>query len=130
MPVVSDFTTILGDKDVTIGDGSNEAGWTVPFGVGAPEPGETGYISLMVRGMTAATTNAQVFLNDNPIGQIFNNNGGNKSHWTTQMVSFGSHVKNGTNILRVMPVANPNPGADQYDDFTIRNVICHFHQFA
>ena len=131
MPVVSDFTHIVGDQNIRIGDGSNESGYTKSFGTGGRHASTNAFISFMVKGMTATNDNADVFVNDVKIGVLFNNNGGNANHWQTQTVSMsGSNLNSGNNVLRVSPVSNPTSPTDDFDDYFIRNVICHFHQSA
>lgn len=129
MPILSDFTHIVGDQSIRIGDGSNESGYTDSFPTGGRNPDDTAFISFMIKGMTVTDENADVFVNDVKVGVLFNSNGGNRNHWNTQIVSLGgSGLNNGNNVLRVGPVTNPGSANDDYDDFYIRNVICHFHQ--
>ncbi len=131
MPVVSDFTTILGDSNVKIGDNSNESGWTQSFNTGGRHSPGTAMITFMIKGMTVTTSNATVFVNDKNVGTLFNNRGGNANHWQTQTVSLnGSSLNNGNNVIRVTPVTNQTSSTDDFDDYFLRNVICHFHQSA
>jgi hypothetical protein len=123
MPVVSDFTTILGDDSANIGSASFEKS----FDTGGRHGPGTAYIAFMVAGMTETNQNAVVEVNNDPVGHLLRNKGGNPDHWQTQMVSFsGSQLKNGTNSVRVHPV--DKAGGTGNDPFQIRNVICHFHQ--
>jgi len=131
MPIVSDFVHILGDQTVKIGDGSNENGYTKQFGTGGRHRSGTAYITFMVKGMTVTEDHADVFVNDVKVGTLFNNKGGNKNHWQTQIVSLGGgQLNGGNNTLRVGTVPNPDSNTDDFDDFFIRNVICNFHQSA
>jgi len=130
MPVVSDFETLLGDTTVSIGDSANSSGWTKSFGTGGRRSSSTAYIAFMVKGMTQTDEHAEVFVNDQKIGLLFNNKGGNREHWQTQIVSLGGATLNdGSNVIRVETVLAAPPASGK-DDFSIRNVICHFHQEA
>ena len=127
MPVLSDFTTILGDSTVEIGDGSNRNGWTANFDTGG-RTGGTAFITFMMKGLTKAQGNAQVFVNDTPVGYLFHSNGGNANHWSMQTVSLkGGTLKDGGNVLRVESVQATTSG---YDNYFLRDIICHFHQEA
>ncbi len=131
MPVVSDFIHIVGDQNIRIGDGANESGYTDTFNTGGRNSNSNAFITFMIKGMTVTNDNADVFVNDSKVGVLFNNNGGNSNHWHTQTVSLsGSTLKSGNNVLRVSPVPNPTSSSDDFDDYYIRNVICHFHQSA
>jgi len=128
MAILSDFVRIVGDNNIVIGDGNNEDGFTRSFRTAGRLANRSAFITFMVRGMTVANDNADVFVNDKKIGVLFNANGGNSNHWQTQTVSMaGSDLNDGENVLRVGAVPNPT-GNDNFDDFTIRNVYCHFHQ--
>ncbi|MEB3181646.1 MAG: hypothetical protein VKL59_21820 [Nostocaceae cyanobacterium] len=130
MPVVSDFVLIIGDENIRIGDGSNENGFTRSFNTGGRRASSPAYISFMVKGMTATNDDADVFVNDKKVGVLFKAKGADPNHWQTQSVAMnGSDLKDGNNVLRVGSVPNPT-GTDDFDDFTIRNVYCHFHQEA
>ncbi|MGD2182539.1 hypothetical protein [Lusitaniella coriacea] len=131
MPVVSDYEILIGDSNVTIGDNSNESGFTKSFNTGGRSTAKPAFISFMVKGMTVTNENADVFVNDTKVGVLFNNNGGNTNQWQTQTVALSSSTLNsGNNVLRVMPVNNPTSASDDFDDYVIRNVICHFPQSA
>jgi hypothetical protein len=130
MPVLSDFIHIVRDENIRIGDGSNENGFTRPFNTGGRRASSSAYIIFMVKGMTATDDDADVFVNDKKVGVLFKAKGADINHWQTQIVSLdGSDLKDGDNVLRVGSVSNPT-GTDAFDDFTIRNVYCHFHQEA
>ena len=131
MTVVSDFTHIVGDQNIRIGDNSNESGFTDTFSTGGRNSTHNAFITFMISGMTVTTDNADVFVNNTKVGVLFNNKGGNPNHWQTQTVSMsGSTLNNGNNTLRVSPVTNQTSATDDFDDYLIRNVICHFHQNA
>ncbi|NES24990.1 MAG: hypothetical protein F6K41_40295 [Symploca sp. SIO3E6] len=128
MAILSDFVRIVGDNNIRIGDGSNENGFTRSFRTAGRLANRSAFITFMVKGMTVSNDDADVFVNDKRVGVLFNANGGNRNHWQTQTVSMaGSDLNDGDNVLRVGSVPNPT-GSDDFDDFTIRNVYCHFHQ--
>lgn len=131
MTILSDFNHIIGDTTVHIGDASNSSGYTKDFSTMGRVSSRTAFISFMVKGMTVTDENADVFVNDQKIGVLFNNKGGDRDHWQTQTVSMGGgRLETGANgnTLRVAPVTYQGGGNDSFDDFSIRNVICHFHQ--
>ena len=132
MPVVSDYTTIVGDSNIQIGDNHNESGWTKQFSTGGRLSSQKAFISFMVKGMTQTENNAQVFVNDTNVGKLFNNNNGKRNHWNTQTISLAGSVlkSSGNNTLRVEPVINAENFGGDFDDYFIRNVICHFKQNA
>ena len=127
MAILSDFVRIVGDNRITIGDNSNSSGFTTNFRTAGRISNRAAFISFMVRGMTLATEDAEVFVNDQQVGRLENNNGGRVNAWQTQSISFaGSVLNDGENTLRVDTV--PSSTGGNFDDFTISNVICHFHQ--
>jgi hypothetical protein len=129
MTVISDFIHILGDPVERIGDGSNESGWTKSFNTGGRRSSSNAFISFMVKGMTVTNENADVFVNDTKIGVLYKSTGANSNHWQTQSVSLsGGTLRDGNNVLRVSPVINQTDNTDDFDDFFVTNVICHFHQ--
>ena len=129
MPVVSDFTTIVGDSSHRVGDGAQPQKFN--FNTGGRRSSSTGYIVLMVQGMTVTTHHAKVLLNDKHVGWIFNNNGAKVQQWQTQTVHFnGSDLKSGNNQVEFHGVTYEGGGTDHFDDYYVRNVICHFHQKA
>lgn len=131
MTILSDFTHIVGDDDIKIGDDENANGFPKEFSTGGRVTWDTAFITFMVKGMTATTQNADVFVNNKKVGVLFNNNGGNPNHWHTQTVSMGGAALNDGedgNLLKVGTVENPLNTGGNLDDYFIRNVICHFHQ--
>ncbi len=129
MPVVSDFIRIVGDEDIRVGDSAQPV--NLPFNTGGRHAPATAYIIMMVKGMTVTSNNAAVYLNDHPqpVGWIFNNHGGGVNEWQTQIVHFnGSDLNNGDNVLELRGVTYTGGGSDHFDDYYVRNVICHFHQ--
>ncbi|ABW32109.1 hypothetical protein [Acaryochloris marina] len=131
MPILSDFTTIVGNQRILIGDNSNSSGFTSNFRTAERRSDRNAFISFMVRGMTQTDENAEVFVNDIRIGSLENNNGGNINLWHTQSITLsGDRLNDGENTLRVdtVPIAPGTQGVGNFDDFFITNVICHFHQ--
>ena len=135
MPIVSDFIHIQGDgngdpgSNVRIGDGNIVREWT--FQTGGRHANGTAYIVLMVKGMTVTDNHAEVRLNNQHLGYILNNKGGSVNEWQTQILSFtGDRLNNGSNELEIHGVTYTGGGNDNFDDFYLRNIICHFHQSA
>ena len=131
MPLVSDFTTIVGDTNIRIGDGSHETGFTRTFNTGGRHPMGNAFISFMVKGLTVTTEHPDVFVNDVKVGDLFNNRGGLVNQWQTQSVSLGGNQLNdGNNVIRIVPATYAGGGSDNFDDFYIRNVVCHYQQIV
>mgnify|MGYP005664456007 CR=1 FL=1 len=129
MPIVSDFETIVGDASYRVGDSAQPRRFN--FSTGGRKHSRTAYIVLMVKGMTVTNRHAKVFLNDKDVGLIFNNNGGGVNQWQTQTIHFnGSDLRNGENTVEFHGVTYEGGGADHFDDYYVRNVICHYHQEA
>lgn len=129
MAILSDFVRIVGDESIVIGDNNNESGFTRSFRTADRREDRSAYISFMLKGMTGTNDNAEIFVNDRIVGLLLPNNGGNPDHWQTQTISLeGNQLEDGNNILRVGPVASMSGSPNNFDDFTIRNVYCHFHQ--
>jgi hypothetical protein len=79
--------------------------------------------------MTVATKNAKVYLNDKHVGHILNNKGGNKDEWQTQIIQLvGGDLINGDNTLELRAVEFSGGGDNNFDDYFVRNMICHYHQ--
>lgn len=129
MPVVGDWIRIIGDSNQRVGDGAQPRKFN--FNTGGRNAGSTAYIIMMVKGMTVTTASAEVHVNDKHIGWIFNNNGGGVNEWQTQIVHLdGSDLNDGDNQLELRGVTYSGGGDDHFDDYYVRNVICHFHQSA
>ncbi len=134
MAVVSDYTTVL-DGSTTIGDG--QVNWEMTFNTGGRRTSGTALLSLMVRGLTHASNAVPVRVNDTVVGHITPNRYPTEAdravvsdHWFAQYFAFPANVLNdGNNEIRVeaapFPEATP---ANNFDDFTIRDVVCHFKQ--
>lgn len=142
MPVVSDYVRIdfndshvfddSGDHGIInyrVGDGASTR--TAHFDTGGRHAPGAVYIIFMVKGMTATTNDAEVILNGIPIGKIFNNKGGRRDEWQTQILHVlgaGNWLNNGDNELQLKAVTYSGGGDDKFDDYYIRNMYCHFHQ--
>lgn len=131
MPVVSDFTRIVGDKDIIVPPDTDPDNNRVvfTFNTGGRHAPASAYIILMVRGMNQTSQNAKVLLNKKNIGVIFNNKGGRGMKWQTQIIHFdGGDLNNGDNDITFMSVPIDKDKPFFPDHYVIRNVICHFHQ--
>jgi hypothetical protein len=133
MPVVSDFVVILGDtNDVIVGD--DHFLWeSEPFGTGGREPGGLAILTFMVKGLTQAQNDVDVRINGQHVGWIFRYNGANPAHWYTQIINIGPGVlNNGPNILRLQAVEieGGGGGGNNFDDFSVRDIVCFFQQEA
>ncbi|HEY0604374.1 MAG TPA: hypothetical protein VGD58_15745 [Herpetosiphonaceae bacterium] len=125
MPVVSDFVVIRGDNNLQIGD--DQLGHTLAFNTEGRHTNGEAYLVLMVRALTQAVTNAEVTLNGERIGQIFHHNEAPLGHWFTQIINIGAgRLNDGDNNLRLGVVPNAQDGGGNFDDYLVRNIVCHF----
>lgn len=114
MPVVCDFTRIVGDAVRDIGNAAVE----MTFGTGGREAGEDALLIFSVRGLN---NNVPVLVNNVNVGALTPNP--TQNHWYTQMVYLpGTNLISGNNELQLEAVNN--------DPFQIRQVTCFFHQAA
>lgn len=138
MPVLCDFTQIVGDTPVTIGDGLPV--WEASFGTGGRVSTETALLIFNVRGLTYANTNVNVKINNSTVGQIHRYGGltnaerdDTANYWYTQMIAVsGSTLKaDGNNEIQIEAVGFPGAtNTNKFDDFQLKDVICFFHQSA
>ena len=137
MPVLCDFTQVVGDKPVNIGD--SKPVWEKTFNTGGRRPGSPGFFIFNVRGLTYTNVDVNVKLNNKVVGKISRYGGlntadknENAKYWYTQMVAFnGSDLNNGNNEVQIEAVGFPGstPG-NIFDDFQIKDMMCFFHQAA
>ncbi|MFE9746729.1 hypothetical protein ACFYOT_17645 [Saccharothrix saharensis] len=135
MTVLADFEVIVKGY-VDIGDGGHE--FSAAFDTSGVYTGKPAMISFMVSGLSAVALNdPEVLVNDQFIGRVSAYHwsdpkleGEGAKHWHAQHLTFGGFLlKNGKNVFRVRSakLENPKPG-NEYDDFTIGHVVCHYHQ--
>jgi hypothetical protein len=114
MPIVSDFTRIVGDGGRTIGNAAVE----LPFGTGGRD---SNHDALLVFGVKGLNSTVQVKVNNTVVGSLTPNS--TQTHWFTQMVYLtGGQLNNGNNELQLEAVSN--------DSFEIKDVTCFFGQSA
>ncbi len=137
MPVLCDFTQIVGDSPVTIGDSLPV--WEQSFGTGGRWSDETALLIFNIRGLTHATTSVNVKVNNQVVGQIHPYGGLNDAqrtdtakYWYTQMIAVsGSTLHDGNNEIQIEAVGFPGAtNTNKFDDFELKDVICFFHQAA
>ncbi len=132
---VSDFVIIRGDSSRRIGD-RNQI-WEQNFRIPEHPTGFTithSFLTYMVKGLTVATTNPQIRINNTVVGAIQRATGANWNHWFTQTVTIASGgnfplpLHKGDNELEIRAVTYPDANAnDLFDDFFLRNVIVHYN---
>ncbi len=132
---VSDFVIIRGDSSRRIGD-TNRI-WEQNFRVPEQPTGLTithSFLTYMVKGLTVATTNPEIRINNTVVGEIQRARGANRNHWFTQTVTiargstFPFPLRKGANELEIRAVTFPGTGGnDLFDDFFLRNVIVHYN---
>ena len=135
---VSNFVIIRGDSSRRVGDGAPvfETTFTIPEPpptVPALNPLVHSVITYMVKGLTVATTNPEIRINNSVVGQIQRARGADRNHWFTQTVTIASGntfpipLHTGTNELEIRAVSYPGAGGgDIFDDFFLRNIIVHY----
>jgi hypothetical protein len=115
MPILSDFRQIVGDNGQAIPQTAPGAEVPLPdFHTGGRRADETALLMYSARNLTGS---AQVFINNNHIGNITATSG---TAWSTQLLAVsGTQLKDGTNEIVLRNVT---------DAFTIKDLICFFHQ--
>lgn len=129
MAILSDFIHIIGNKAIRIGNGSYESGYSGAFDTIGHIKNYTAYITCMVQGMTHTRQHAEIYVNQRKVGVLFNNAGGNPNHWQSQMISLASWtLQDRNNLLWIRPVRCSLDRKNRLDDFSVRNLICHYQQ--
>lgn len=146
MPELSDFVLIVGDGPVTIGDGN--VTWEDTFNTGGRNRNSPAFLLFNVRGLTHATKDVPVRVNEQEIGRIHNYFPGGsgvdrtrvddphkhrqRDHYYTQMIAMaGGTLNNGENEIEIDAVDYPgSSGSNKFDDFDIKDMVCFFHQSA
>lgn len=135
MPVVSDFTLIVGDSSVTIGDSLPV--WEKQFNTGGRRSDAPALLIFNVRGLTYANSSVNVKINNTTVGQIHPYSGltnaerdNTANHWHTQMIAMnGTSLKDGDNEIQIEAVGFPgSTSTNKFDDFNVKDVVCFFHQ--
>ncbi|MEM7064547.1 MAG: hypothetical protein AAF572_15465 [Cyanobacteria bacterium P01_B01_bin.77] len=146
MPLLCDFTLIVGDSPVTIGDTNPQ--WEVSFDSGARDANSPAFLIFNVRGLTHSTRDVEVKVNGIEVGRIHNYRPGGadidrttinqpeklrqQDHWYTQMIALDGNKLNSrdnSNRINIKAVDFPERrGTNVKDDFQIKDMICFFHQ--
>ncbi|MCG8693174.1 MAG: hypothetical protein MI806_18380 [Minwuiales bacterium] len=133
MPVVADFTVIVGDTPVTIGD--NRPVYEKNFNTGGRFPTDA-LLMFNVRHLTHTHRNVVVRVNNQEVGRIFPYSGRNEdaNNWYTQTIVLNpGQLRDGDNELQIDAVrldgADTSP-SNVFDDFSVKDVVCFFHQHA
>lgn len=131
MPVISDFQVIHGvNNGVLIGDAGIKPVFEINFNTGGRRRTGHAYLIFMVRGLTSTGPGATVQVNEHTVGTIERHTGGDPNHWYMQTINIsGAALKDGNNELEVHAAVNETH-EDQFDDFRLKNIFCHFQQSA
>lgn len=145
MPNLCDFTQVVGDRPVNIGD--REPLFERTFGTGGRQRSPA-FLIFNVRHLTHSDLNVPVSINGHEVGFIHNYRPGGPDidrtdgsqpekyrqidHWYTQMIAFpGSQLDRGENTIQIQATQFPeNSARNKYDDFQIKDMFCFFHQGA
>ena len=121
MAILADWTQIVGDASVTIGAVTGVNAVPVPlngtaFDTSGREENQTALLMFSVRDLLGS---ARVLINGHEVGTITSSVPG---YWSTQMISVsGSQLRSGGNFLVMKDVS---------DQFSIKNLMCFFHQVS
>ena len=131
MSTVSYYTTILGSGErVTIGDGNPV--WEDTFGTAGRDTGQQDtHILVEFYGLTQGNV-AEVQINNQTLGRLagYANEEYGDENRHTQILSFpDEHLNDGRNEIQINAVESDSSDST-YDDFTIENMVCMFHQRA
>lgn len=148
MPLLADFVVIQGDNRVKIGDPSQYNEWSKTFDTGGRRKDGFAFLIFNVKGLTHTEKKVVVEINGTPVGDIYPyfpggadvvktdiddaNKKRHMGYWYTQMINVGGNMlKDGNNTIRIHAVDFPGcTGANKYDDFELKDVICFFQQKA
>ena len=134
MATAANYVIIEGDITRFLGDGVTDYEKTFD----TPDyNGGDAVLSLMVQGLTAATSTVEVELNGLKIGDIFPYRYASESdrdevstHWFTQTMIAGSNVleAQSPNTLRLTAVDYPEntPPTDVYDNMAVRGIVLSY----
>ncbi len=134
MPVVCNFTQIIGDSPITIGDMRQV--WEQNFSTPGRQSNHPAFLIFNIRGLTYATEKVSVRVNNVVVGSLVPYAAANDAardmlggHWFTQMVALtGSQLNDGQNELQINAIGYPGSSADNaFDDFMVKNVSCFYH---
>lgn len=137
MPVHCEFTQIVGDDPVVIGD--SKPVWEANFDTEGRKSSGSAFLVFNVRGLALADADVKVKVNNQVVGKIFRHGSfgastqsGNAEYWHTQMIALsGSTLKDGANEIQIEAVgAEGEKEAASRDDFELKDLMCFFHQAA
>jgi len=137
MPVHCEFTQIVGDDPVVIGD--SKPVWEANFDTEGRKSSGSAFLVFNVRGLALADADVKVKVNNQLVGKIFRHGSfgacaqsGNAEYWHTQMITLsGSMLKDGANEIQIeaIGVVGEKKAASR-DDFELKDLMCFFHQAA
>jgi hypothetical protein len=151
MPVLCDFTVITGaaellDEEFNVGVGASddveERSLRLAFNTGGRRRGGGAVLMFSVKGLTRTDSHPEVSINGQRIGEIAtyepNTNPefpDNTHHWYSQLITFDASIlsnrdgrRNTLEITSVGTMFRDREGTRE--DFTVKNIICFFHQSA
>ncbi|MGB7292770.1 MAG: hypothetical protein WBD99_11400 [Thermodesulfobacteriota bacterium] len=136
---VNDSVNIRGNNSIRIGDGRQvfETNFNIPQrDLSTGYQLQHSYLTYMIKGLTVATTNPDIRINNQIVGQIQRAHGADPNHWFTQTVTIARGntypipLRQGTNELEIRAVTYPSANAgDLFDDFFLRNIILTYTYF-
>jgi hypothetical protein len=130
--IVAKYEVIQGDTSVQIGDRPSHI-WRKDFEIRniATGPSLCSFLIFNVRGLTAASRNVEVQINDTKVGVIYPYTSGEpgNQNWYTQMINFFSDnvLHRGENTIKVIAETWAGTTEDNtWDDFYLKDVIIFF----
>jgi hypothetical protein len=138
MPIVSDFSVIIGNNEVIrLGDPSdyNDAltVWTSRFDTGGRHSRGRAFLMFNVKGLTTTSDDVPVTINHQVVGHIHPYKGIPEDNWHNQIITFpGNILRNGNNDIRIEAITYSvtPPEGNIYDDFWLKDMVCFFQQGA
>jgi hypothetical protein len=134
MPVVADFTEVVGNRPTRIGDrrSGGERVWEGDFNTGGRWARGPVFMIFEVQGLTQNELGAVVSVNGRDVGRIHPYEGDRQAVYT-QMISFPASLlkSQGNNVVQIEAIEREGASSnDLFDDFDISNMCVFFHQEA
>lgn len=129
MAIVGDFVVVdSGGRRIGDNTGSVKT-YSRSFGTGGRDSKHEAYLSLMVAGVISPSASLpEIKINNERVGFISRNTSSAIDDFHNQIFAFdGDVLKSGNNTITISS-AFLNSGSAI--DFSVRSVVCHFHQNA
>jgi hypothetical protein len=128
MPRVTNFTDLVGDGGVLIGD-DGVLEYIRDFNTSTyATNGGNACLMLMAQGLTEPGSSAEVLVNDIPVGFIHSSHADARPDRVSQIINVGTEVLNaGDNRLRIKAAVLSGGGSgNEHDDFEVSDVMLFY----